>query len=57
MFQLFVEPSVCKNSYDYRTDNGTSVSYFICPAYDQGNDYNQCCGPSDRQKCCRFWDK
>ena len=38
-------------------DNGTMLGYFMCPFYNEPNDYTYCCGQSDAQYCCRFADE
>lgn len=50
------EPNICENRYDFLRPNGTSYAYFICPLSNQSDSHTYCCGSSQRQHCCRFWD-
>ncbi|KAK2173485.1 hypothetical protein NP493_872g01014 [Ridgeia piscesae] len=50
------EPQICENRIDYMRPNGTNYIYFICPMANQSDSHTYCCGPSQRQHCCRFWD-
>ena len=51
-----VEPTICYNEFDYK-NNGTSYSLFFCPAYNQSDSMNNCCGPSNRERCCTYSEK
>ncbi|ELT89573.1 hypothetical protein CAPTEDRAFT_221707 [Capitella teleta] len=47
------EPTICQNEHDFQMANGTKYTQFICPMTGQDPDYNNCCGPKDRQVCCQ----
>ena len=53
----FTEPTVCENKYDYKYDNGTAYTLFICPKHGQDKDKKYCCGSSNKEHCCTQWDK
>ena len=42
------EPTICRNEYDY-----PSFELFVCPGENQDDNLDHCCGPDDRQKCCK----
>lgn len=52
-----VVPTICENKYDYRMDNGTAYTLFVCPKQGQDTDKNMCCGSSQKEYCCTDWDK
>ncbi|KAF6029492.1 hypothetical protein EB796_012179 [Bugula neritina] len=54
------EPPICytTNSSVVDLSNTTKKgAYFVCPYWPTDKpDYVYCCGPSDTQRCCTFWE-
>lgn len=46
------KPTICSNYID-SDENGTIYQMFICPRHYEMDSFAYCCGPSERQTCCK----